>query len=119
MKRQTMMTCIMCPMGCQLTVTEDKNKVSVTGNTCVRGENYAKEEITDPKRIVTALVKTLDGVLPVKTTKPIPKSMIFEVVFTINNIVLKQGKMGDVVIKNVLGLDADVVITGNKVEEQF
>lgn len=119
MKKQTMMTCIMCPMGCQLVVDSSGKELKVSGNTCIRGENYAKEEMTSPKRIVTALVKTSFGVLPVKTTKPVPKSMIFDVVREVNKISLKTGKMGDVIIKNVLGLDADIVITGNKVDDRI
>lgn len=109
------MTCIMCPMGCQLTVEKSGEGFKVSGNTCIRGENYAKEEISTPKRILTALVRTIDGVLPVKTTMPIPKSMIFDIVNEINKIKLKQGKMGDIIIKNVLNTGADIVITGNKV----
>ena len=66
-----------------------------------------------PKRIVTALVKTNEGVLPVKTTKAVPKNLIFKVVEEINKITLKKGKIGDIIIRSVLGTDADVVITGN------
>ena len=39
------LTCIVCPMGCPLEVTlEGGNILSVTGNTCPRGEKYAREE---------------------------------------------------------------------------
>lgn len=119
MNKTINMTCIMCPMGCQLTVENNGKELKVSGNTCIRGENYAKEEITSPKRIITALVKTIDGVLPVKTTKPVPKNKIFDVVNEINKITLKKGKMGDIIIKNILGLEADIVITGNKVDYQI
>jgi CxxC motif-containing protein len=45
------MNCIMCPMGCEMTVTMDHGKfVSVKGNTCPRGAKYAEQEVTDPKR---------------------------------------------------------------------
>jgi len=110
------MTCIMCPMGCSLEVEKTKNGLKVSGNNCIRGERYAQEELTYPKRMVTALVKTVDGVLPVKTTDTVPKDMVFKVVAEINKITLKKGKLGDVVIKNVLNTGADVIITGNKVE---
>jgi len=119
MKKTINMTCIMCPMGCQLTVDKSGKEIKVSGNTCLRGENYAKEEVTSPKRIITALVKTEDGVLPVKTTKPVPKDKIFDVVDEINKLTIKNGKLGDVIIKNVLGLDVDIVITGNKVDYQI
>ena len=119
MNKRINMTCIMCPMGCQLVVEKNKKEILVTGNSCIRGEQYAKEEVTAPKRIVTALVKTKVGVLPVKTTKAVPKELIFKVVEEINKLFLNKGKMGDVIIKNVLNTGSDVVITGNKVDYQI
>lgn len=42
------LTCIGCPMGCPLTVVMNgKEVVSVTGNTCKRGDVYARKEVTD------------------------------------------------------------------------
>ena len=39
------LTCIGCPMGCPLVVTMDGGEVvSVTGNTCKRGEIYGRKE---------------------------------------------------------------------------
>ena len=48
MKRE--LICIGCPLGCQLCakLTETGEFVSVTGNTCKRGAEYAKTECTDP-----------------------------------------------------------------------
>ena len=51
--------CIECPKGCRLTIDENLN---VTGNTCLRGKQYAINEVTCPKRIVTSTV-----VLPAPT----------------------------------------------------
>ena len=49
------LTCIGCPMGCQITVELESGEVlSVTGNTCKIGENYAKNEVTHPERTVTS-----------------------------------------------------------------
>ena len=107
------MTCIMCPVGCGLTIEKSRGKITVSGNNCIRGEQYAKEELVSPKRVVTTLVKTLDGVLPVKTTKSVPKELIFKVVEEINKITLKKGKIGDIIIRDILGTGADVIITGN------
>ena len=43
------LTCIGCPMGCPLTVTMEAGEViSVTGNTCKRGDVYARKEVTNP-----------------------------------------------------------------------
>ena len=39
--------CIGCPMGCPLTVTLDGGAVvTVQGNTCPRGDAYARKEVT-------------------------------------------------------------------------
>lgn len=108
------LTCIMCPLGCQLTVTIDGDNITVTGNNCKRGEIFGKEEVTYPMRIVTSSVKTEKGVRACKTSKPVPKSMIFDVMKEIEKLRLKSVKFGEVVIKNVLNTGADIVITANE-----
>ncbi len=113
MKKRNL-TCIMCPLGCQLTVTIDGDNITVTGNNCKRGEVFGKEEVTCPMRIVTSSVKTEKGVRACKTSKPVPKSMIFEVMKEIEKLRLKSVKFGEVVIKNVLNTGADIVITANE-----
>ena len=46
------MNCIMCPLGCEMTVTiEDGAVTSVTGNTCPRGPKYAHDEVVAPRRL--------------------------------------------------------------------
>lgn len=107
------LTCIMCPMGCSLTVTKTKSGYEVSGNTCARGEAFGKEEITSPKRIVTSLIRTSKGVTSVKTNIPIPKKLIFNVMKEIDKIEVKNAKIGDIVIKNVLNTGADVIVTKN------
>ena len=108
------MTCIMCPLGCSLVVTKDGDKIDVTGNNCQRGVIFAKEELTCPMRIVTSSVKTAEGVRACKTSKPVPKAMIFDVMKEIEKLRLKKVKFGDVVIHNVLNTGADIVITANE-----
>ena len=36
--------CIGCPLGCPLTVRIDGENVEVNGNTCKRGDDYARKE---------------------------------------------------------------------------
>ncbi len=105
--------CIICPRGCHLTVSDD-NKVS--GNYCPRGAKYALEEIVSPKRTITStvLIKTKGGYdrAPVKTSDSFPKERIFDVMKEINKVrVVAPKKIGDIVIKNVLDLGVDIVIT--------
>lgn len=102
--------CIKCPRGCELEV-EGKN---VTGNMCPRGVDYAMEETTNPMRIVTALVKTKNSVIPVKTDKEVPKSKLKDVLVVINNLRITNAKIGDVLLLNVLDTGANIVVTGNE-----
>lgn len=109
------LTCIMCPMGCGLNVEKTKSgELKVSGNNCVRGEVFAKEEVTIPKRIVTSLVKTKKGVVPVKTTSAIPKQKVKDVIVEIEKLRPDKVKMHDVLIKNVLNTGVDVIATGQK-----
>ncbi|MHC1693801.1 MAG: DUF1667 domain-containing protein [Eubacteriales bacterium] len=76
------MTCTVCPVGCELTVSiEDTAVSSVEGNSCKRGVEYAKSEIVDPRRTLTSVVP-VDGsdieMLPVKSSAPIPKARLME-----------------------------------------
>ena len=100
--------CIKCPRGCILEVDGDK----ISGNFCPRGIDYAKEELTCPMRIVTALIKVDDKIVPVKTNKEVPKAKINEVLKEINNIKVMHTTIGDIVLNNVLGLGVDIVVTG-------
>ena len=60
------LTCIGCPMGCQLRATlEDGVVTAVTGNTCPRGDAYARKECVHPERTVTGTVRVLGGPMPV------------------------------------------------------
>ena len=58
-------TCINCPVGCRLSVTLENGQVtSVTGNTCTRGEIYARQECVDPQRMVTAVIPVAGSAMP-------------------------------------------------------
>ena len=105
------MTCIMCPVGCELEVTKNKLNISVTGNGCIRGERYAMQEITSPSRMITSLVKTENGICSVKTTNLVPKDKIKDVLKEIEKLKPKTVKLGDVLIKNVLDLNVDIIVT--------
>lgn len=108
------LTCIRCPLGCQITVTLENGEITdVTGNTCPRGEQYAKKEVTNPTRVVTSIVRIEGGVLPVlsvKTKDDIPKGKIFDVLSEIKPIIMKAPvKIGDVVLADAAGTGVDIV----------
>ena len=110
--------CISCPMGCMLGVEIEDNEVkSVTGNTCKRGDVYARKEVLSPTRIVTSSVKVEDGALAavsVKTKEDIPKGKIFECVTALKEVCGKAPvHIGDVILTNVAGTGVDVIATKN------
>ena len=107
-------TCIICPRGCRLSVDDNMN---VTGNSCPRGKQYAISELTNPVRTITSSVRVNnreDLLASVKTSGPIPKGKIFEVMEEINKLsVAAPTRIGDVVKANILGLGVDILITKN------
>jgi len=108
------LTCIVCPMGCQLKIELENDKVvSVSGNTCPRGANYAETEITNPMRVITTTVRAKTGeLIPVKTNGAVKKSEIFECMKIINSLHpdISECDMGSVICENILQSGADVVV---------
>ena len=112
------LTCIGCPLGCQITVTLDNGVVmEVKGNTCNRGLNYAKKEVTAPERTFTGSVKIKGGTIAkvsVKTDREVPKGKMLKVAETVKNVSTKAPiKIGDVIVKKVAGTDANLIATKN------
>lgn len=112
---EQIITCINCPMGCRMTVTlADGKVVSVAGNTCKRGENYARQESVAPLRMVTAVVPVRGSVMPlsVKTRTPIPKKLIRACMQALAGLdVTAPVKAGDVVLPDVCHTGVDVIAT--------
>lgn len=109
------LTCIRCPMGCSLKVTTNGGNVTVTGNTCPRGEDYGKQEVTAPVRTVTSTVPVEGGDIPmvsVKTAGDIPKSKIEDVMKDIKKASAKAPvKIGDVIVADAGMTGTDVIAT--------
>ena len=74
--------CIACPMSCNLAVEVDGEEIlSVCGNRCNRGLDYAKTEAIRPKRVLTTTLRVLDGeqpLVPVRTGDGVPKEKLME-----------------------------------------
>ncbi len=108
-------TCIGCPIGCRITaVVENGEILSLSGYTCNVGKKYAQEELTAPKRMVTALmsVRGCPRPLSVKTSEPIDKSKIFDCLAEISkHRVSPPVHIGDTVIPGVCGSSADIIAT--------
>lgn len=112
------LTCIGCPLGCSLTVTIDHDTVTaVTGNTCPKGDAYARKEVTNPTRIVTSTVRVKGGtaaMVNVKTASDIPKDKIFDCITAIRDVeVAAPVKIGDVILSNAAGTGVDIIAAKN------
>ena len=108
-------TCISCPVGCRMTVrVEDGAFVSVAGNTCKRGETYARQECVAPERMVTAVISVEGSSMPlsVKTRTPIPKSKIRDCMAALAQVKLTAPvAAGAVVLPDVCDTGVDVIAT--------
>ncbi|MGN0308104.1 MAG: DUF1667 domain-containing protein [Lachnospiraceae bacterium] len=110
--------CIVCPMGCMMEVEIDAGKViEISGNTCPRGEAYARKEVTSPTRVVTTSVKLKGrskGQISCKTRNDIPKEKIFDVVRQLKEVeAIPPIHIGDVILKNAAETGVDVIATVN------
>lgn len=108
------MICITCPMGCTLEVThEGETLLNVEGNTCSRGEQYVKEELTDPRRMVATTVKVKGGLhplVPVYTQAPVPKPRIFELLRKIRQVEIEAPvEINQIVLEDPLGEGVSVI----------
>ena len=112
-------TCVTCPMGCSIKVemTESGEITSISGNTCPRGEKYAKDEITHPLRSLATTVRVNDGVynvVPCKSSAPLPKEKIFDCMKVINSIQAQAPvKLGDVLAENICSTGVNIVATNH------
>lgn len=137
------MICICCPLGCRLEVAGDSDgnnegnsggNVTVTGNSCPKGEAYGIKELTNPTRTLTTTVRVgrrdaivpvghrgavmpveyRDAVVPVKTAGDIPKDKIMDCMAAIKSVVVEPPvQIGDLVLENVAGTGVNVVAAGN------
>lgn len=110
--------CVVCPNGCELSVDDNGN---IMGNRCLRGLEFAKQELTMPLRSLSSTIKTIFPnipVVPVKVNKPIPKDKIFMVMKEINQVRLdKRLNANDIIIKNIAQTGADLVLVSDILKE--
>ena len=107
--------CINCPLGCRVQVSLDGETVTdVKGNGCIRGKEFAVQEITEPMRNITSLmrVRGSDRPVSVKTSGPVPKKLYFS---CIREIFRREAELpvhtGDVLIADILGTGVDILCT--------
>ena len=111
MKREKI--CIICPRGCALCADMGPGRITVTGNACPRGKEYAINECVNPVRTVTATVRVTNRnhtMVSVKTSVPVPKEKMMDVVKALRNTGVEAPVcIGDVILRDICG--SDIVAT--------
>ncbi len=108
--------CIGCPLGCRLEVDveqEVQSIVEVRGFACRRGREYAIQEHTAPRRMVTTTV-AITGArwarLPVRSNAPAPKDKVQAICNALRHLrVSAPVAMGDIIVSNILDSGVDIV----------
>ena len=114
------LVCINCPKGCHLTVEQNGEEITVTGNSCPRGVTYARSELLNPLRTLTTTI-AIDAKeskrLPVITSKPIPKGRLMDVMKALKGDEVKAPiKIGEVIVSDILSLGSDIIASKSVAE---
>lgn len=118
------LNCTTCPSECLLTVDIERDADgavvdvrSVTGNSCLRGDTFAHQELTCPMRVLTTTVAVSGGdeaLLPVRTAEAIPLSLHAQAVDLIRGLVVDAPiRMSDEVLPNLLDTGTDLIASMN------
>lgn len=115
--------CIICPNSCEIDVEySGKDITKVSGQTCKRGEEYVRKELIAPERGITTSVPVSGGTIPlvsVRASRTMPKELLPKAITEISKTrAVAPVKIGDVLIKNVLGTGADIIATKNVPKKQ-
>lgn len=108
--------CIGCPLGCQLEVEAEGSEIrAIRGFSCRKGEEFARVEHTDPRRMVTTTVRVRGGAfprVPVKTEAPVPKDTVDRLCEELHRITVDAPvNPGDVILYSNSWLTTNVVAT--------
>lgn len=116
MPEKITVVCTSCPLGCRVSITKKPDgSFAISGNKCQRGYDFAVEEMTNPKRVLTTSIRVIKGKLPlvsVKTVPRIPKNLIPAAMKEIKKIKVEAPvRTGDVLVKDLLGTGVNLVAT--------
>ena len=116
-KNSLKITCIICPVGCRITVNHVDNELIMSGNKCIKGFDFAKSEIESPVRSFSTTVRTVFSeypVLPVKANKDVPKEKIIDIICELSGIIITDRVgIGEVVAVNIAGTGCDIIASSN------
>lgn len=102
------------PKGCILSFDTACDPPEITGYRCRRGLHYGREEWKAPRRMLTTTVKTTaGGLVPVKSSVPLPQRSLLKAMKKIQKITLTSSVApGTIICENILNSGADIITTG-------
>jgi CxxC motif-containing protein len=110
------LTCVLCPVGCELEVHKDAaGEFQVEANQCDKGPPFALEEVLRPRRNLATSVPiagTAARMVSVRLTGPVPRELVFPILAEIAKLRPQAPvRRGQVLIADVLGAGVDVIAT--------
>jgi CxxC motif-containing protein len=113
---KTHFVCVVCPVGCEIDVVHDGSKIiSMEGNKCEKSEEFVRQELTEPMRILTTTVRIQGSrwpVIPVRTDKAVAKRSFPRIMRQLRRIRLQAPvSMLDVVVRDILRTGANIIAT--------
>ena len=116
------LVCLQCPKACVLRIELDEKQeiVSLQGEECKRGREFAEGEVKEPMRILTTTVSISSAdkehpLLPVKSASPSPKRVITEAMVELADVkVSAPVQIGSTIMENILGTGVDMVATAER-----
>ncbi len=109
------LTCILCPVGCEIEVKRGTKELDLKGYQCEKGIDFATEEVLRPLRNLATSVPLKGSetlMVSVRLSGRVPRDMLFPILEKISRL-RPDGpvRRGQVLIPNVLGTGADVIAT--------
>lgn len=104
-------------MGCALeikhTTINGKPTISVAGNICPRGAQYAEKELTNPTRTLTCTVAVVKGkarLVPAKSVPEVPRDKQLSCMEIIKRIKVDAPvHTGDILYRDILRTGANII----------
>lgn len=107
--------CTNCPMACRghVFMGPDGKPERTVGYRCPRGNEFGMKEMTNPERVLTGTLLTAgkdQPLLPIRSAAPVPKRLLIPCMEEMAKIVVSEPvKVGDVVVKDILGTGVDIL----------
>lgn len=107
------LTCIVCPRGCLIQLVEDEGTFTCSGNQCKRGEVYAIQEVTEPRRMFTTTIEIRGSKIkrcPVVSSSAIKKEDIFRIRDVLDHYSVEAPiLLNEVLIENILDTGINII----------